>query len=321
MVSGGGQFGSIITVGVCPCWDVTCYVAGADWGEHAELSGQRIEPAGKALNVSKALGWMGRPNTAAGLWGEGDYQQFQDEMKSLNEFVQERMTVVAGKTRRNVTVVDTAGGREMHLRAKSGLATREGLVRLKEDLRGMVQEGSVCVFSGAMPGGVLLGDCLDVLGVCRSAGGRVVVDSSGEALRGAVDAGGLWIIKPNVAELCELLGKEVTDEAEAIAEAASGILDKVETVVVSRGERGAIAVSGEAAVEGSAENDIGVSSTVGCGDYLLAGFLDGLMSSCNISFALERGLKASAAKAYGWAGERSFAEAEEGIKVRVSQVR
>lgn len=317
MVSGGTHFGSIITVGVCPCWDITCCVEGADWGEHVRISSQSCVPAGKALNVSKALAWLGIKSTAAGLWGRSDYQQLLEAIEPSKEFVRADLIVVEGRTRQNVTIIDTVGKREMHLRASSELATRETLTLLKQNIERAVREAGVCVFAGAMPAGELLEGCIGILASCRSAGARIVVDGSGDALKRAVGGGGLWIIKPNVAELCELLGQSITDEPKAIAQAASGLLEKVDIVLVSRGEKGAVVVSREAALQGIVTNSIPALSTVGCGDYLLAGFLDGLTSSCDISSALKRGLKAAAARAFGWAQGLSWAEAESRIEVSV----
>jgi 1-phosphofructokinase family hexose kinase len=316
--SGGGYFSSIITVGVCPCWDITCYVEGADWGAHVRISAQNCEPAGKALNISKALAWLGTKSTAAGLWGRSDYQQLLEGTEPLSEYIRAEFTLVDGRTRRNVTVVDTVGKREMHLRARSELATRETLSLLQKDIERAVRETSVCVFAGAMPGGELLDDCLDMLGACRSAGARIVVDGSGNALKRAVDSGGLWLIKPNLSELCELLDQSITDEPKAITQAACKLLEKVEIVLVSRGEAGAVVVGRETSLQGIVKSSVPALSTVGCGDYLLAGFLDGLVSSDDISFALQRGLKAAAARAFGWAGRISWDDAESRMEAIVS---
>ena len=59
---------SIITVGLSPAWDITCRGKNLNWGGHENIDEQTITPAGKALNVSKALAWMGRESIAAGLW-------------------------------------------------------------------------------------------------------------------------------------------------------------------------------------------------------------------------------------------------------------
>ena len=50
----------IITVGLSPTWDITSQVENPDWGGHINIDEQTIFPAGKALNVSKALAWMGQ---------------------------------------------------------------------------------------------------------------------------------------------------------------------------------------------------------------------------------------------------------------------
>ena len=52
--------GNIITVGLAPAWDLICQGSHLNWGEHPVLDNQQWVAAGKALNVSRALAWMGR---------------------------------------------------------------------------------------------------------------------------------------------------------------------------------------------------------------------------------------------------------------------
>ena len=236
-VSDGVQSGSIITVGLSPCWDITCSVEGADWGDHAELDSQVCVPAGKALNVSKALDWFGAPSTATGLWGKSDHRQMLESMESFAKFVSVRFTVVGGRTRQNITIVDTAGNKEMHLRAKSELTTQSAILRLKREVGRIVGRGDVCVFAGGMPGGELLEESVSVVDACRCRGGRIVVDSSGVFLRRIVEKGDIWMIKPNLAELSELLGRSISDEPRIIVQAVKELLGRVEIVLVSRGEK------------------------------------------------------------------------------------
>jgi fructose-1-phosphate kinase PfkB-like protein len=60
-----------------------------------------------------------------------------------------------------------------------------------------------------------------------------------------------------------------------------------------------------------------VVSTVGCGDYLLAGFLAGLADTDDAQAALATGLQVAAARAWAWTETRSWADAVEHIKVDV----
>jgi len=207
------QASKIITIGLSPAWDITCRGQSLDWGLHKYIDEQTIQPAGKALNISKALAWMGQRNIAAGLWGRNDYQQMVSAVCSLWPPIKVKMTPVAGSTRRNVTVVDTANNRDMHLRNLSKLTSRAALKRLKTDLEAMINKKSICVFAGALPEGELLGDVVRIVKSCRHCGAKIVLDTSGPALRKIVNTGEVWLIKPNVNELRELLGEEVKDNA------------------------------------------------------------------------------------------------------------
>ncbi|MGE5295047.1 MAG: hypothetical protein ACM3VT_09480, partial [Solirubrobacterales bacterium] len=122
--------GRIITVGVSPAWDVTCLGRGLDWGRHAIIDEQIVRPAGKAMNVSFALAWMGCSSVAAGLWGRDDHEEMEAAVARLSGLVEPRMTIVEGRTRRNVSVVDIQAHREMHLRDRKSLASIDNLKKL-----------------------------------------------------------------------------------------------------------------------------------------------------------------------------------------------
>ena len=98
----------IITIGLSPAWDVTCCGRNLDWDSHQDIDEQSIRPAGKALNVSKALAWMGKQNIAAGLWGRDDYQRMARAAQKMWPSIKLKMTTFGGATRQNVTTVDTA---------------------------------------------------------------------------------------------------------------------------------------------------------------------------------------------------------------------
>ncbi|MHC4124139.1 MAG: hypothetical protein ACYSSI_11240, partial [Planctomycetota bacterium] len=94
--------GKIITVGLCPCWDMVCGLGSIDWGGHEIVDSCDNRPAGKALNISKALAWMGQKSTAAGLWGKEDFDQMRRAMEGFSNKVTLKMTAAKGRTRWNV---------------------------------------------------------------------------------------------------------------------------------------------------------------------------------------------------------------------------
>lgn len=318
-----GKMNRIITVGLSPAWDITCQGRQLDWGRHEVISSASSRPAGKALNISRALAWMGTKTIAAGLWGQQDYEQMLEAISPLRRLITIKMTSVAGATRKNITVIDMANNREMHLRAVSGLASQKTFTKLRTDLEKIVTRNGVCVFAGSMPPKELLDDVVSIVNLCRSKGAKIAVDTSGEALKRIVDSGNVWLIKPNVNELSELLGEQIKDTPSSLARAGRELLNKksVDFVLISRGRKGAIVVTKKSAWQGrniSAHKR--VLSTVGCGDFLLAGFLKSLRGKADVGSALETAIKVATARALGWTEKRQWTQVQRRIKVQVDRM-
>jgi 1-phosphofructokinase len=312
---------SIITIGLSPAWDITCRGRNIDWGRHQEIDEQTIRPAGKALNVSKALAWMGRRNIAAGLWGGTDYPQMLAAVKSLWPQIRVKLTAIAGSTRQNITVVDSAEDKEMHLRNKRHLVSAEALEKLCADLGKIVHKGSICVFAGTMPDGGFLGEIMKIVEFCKSRRAKIVLDTSGRPLKEIIDTtGSVWLIKPNVEELCELLGERIKDGPVSLAKAGRRLLDKVEIVLISRGAKGAVVVTKNGAWQGRCIGRAEVFSTVGCGDFLLAGFLKALNDGSGMSAALESAIKVATARAWGRTEKTSWTNVQKEIQVQVRRI-
>ncbi len=312
--------GKIVTIGLCPSWDTICLFDGIEWGQHKTVSSASSRPAGKALNISQALAWMGQESIAAGLWGRDDYQQMLKAMRPLGRLVKVKMTAVDGGTRRNITVVDTANDREMHLRNRSELASRKALRKLEADLGVIVHKGSVCVFAGVMPEDEFVGDVVRIVKSCRGRGARIVVDTYGNALEQILETGAAWLIKPNVEELRELLGEQITDSPAGLVRAGRKLVDKAEIVVISRGQKGGVVVTKKGAWQGRCAGRGRVLSTVGCGDYLLGGFLKGLKDKSDAGSALGTAIKVATAKAWGWTDKMPWLGVQSKIKVQVGQM-
>lgn len=334
----------IITIGLSPCWDRTIEIAGINWGEHKIVSSQKITPAGKALNINKALAWMGIDSTAAGLWGKEDFPQMKNALtshsrESGNPRINIRFTKVPGRTRENITIIDTANKRQMHLRSKSDLANAKSLKLLKQDLKKIIVKHSFCIFAGAMPD-----EAIPLVELAKKKAVAVVVDTSGPALKKIVSKGGLFLIKPNVEELSELVGKKVRNEEKEIIAASKKLLTKVKFILVSRGEKGAMLIFRHSSAEfipshcngvpekilNSRSDDIIVLSakyagkkypvynTVACGDYLLAGFIHRFCPCIdNTIRALKDGVTAATAKAFGLNEKLPWKQVGQKLKVKV----
>jgi 1-phosphofructokinase family hexose kinase len=309
----------IITVGFSPAWDVTCAGKNLAWGKHPVLDSIDLKPAGKALNVSKALAWLGKPSIACGLWGENDFEMMESHFQHQNK-IKIKMTKAAGATRQNITIIDSAQKKDMHLRAKSLLANKASMAKLVKDLSKIVHKNSICVFSGAMPEGKELVKAGEIINMCKKRNAKVAIDSSGSAYKKIVDGGGLFLLKPNVNELCELVGRKIPDNAGSLVDAAKKLLSKAEYVLVSRGSMGAILVTKNKVLLAQAKLKKDAVNTVCCGDFLLAGFLKGILENTSLEKAIETALKTATAKAWGLS-EKNWQAVSKKIDVIFAEVK
>lgn len=305
----------IITVGLNPVWDRTCYVEGLDWGDHTVMASQTLVPAGKALNISRALAWLSVPSTAAGLWGAADYSDMTETLSELKDMIRPAFTTVEGKTRQNVTVVDTQNNREMHLRSAETLVTPDALSKLQRDILEYINPCDAVVFAGSIPQGAVQDECVSIISNARSECASLIVDTSGSALGKVVNSGNISVIKPNLEELSELLGEPIENDVEKVVSAARQLCDRVEVVIVSLGQQGAVAVTKGTAVYCSVKEHLCKAiHTVGCGDYLLAGYVS---VDADLGQKLSTGVMAATAKAWGWVGNKSWPEVQQEIEIEI----
>jgi 1-phosphofructokinase family hexose kinase len=304
----------IVTIGLSPCWDRTIEIDGINWGQHKIISSQKISPAGKAFNINKVLAWLGVETTAAGPWGSEDYKQMRQAVAALRNLIKIKFTKVPGLTRQNITIVDTVNKRQIHLRSKSTLANTNSLKLLKKDLQKIITKNSFCIFAGAMPD-----NAISLIESAKKTGAAVVIDTSGLALKKIVAKGGLYLIKPNIEELGEIIGRKISNETSAIISASKKLLKKSEFILVSRAEKGAILVGKEFVLSARyIGKKYDVYNTVGCGDFLLAGFLSHFCPLIhNVKRSLEYGIKAATAKAFGLNEKLTWAQAAKKFKIAI----
>jgi 6-phosphofructokinase 2 len=106
--------------------------------------------------------------------------------------------------------------------------------------------------------------------VGKDGGTKVIIDVSGEALEQALKEG-LYLIKPNIREFRELVGKEIKEESQIKAAAQKMVKNgRCEVLVISLGAASALMVSEEIA-EHILPPTVPIVSKVGAGDSMVAG--------------------------------------------------
>lgn len=149
------------------------------------------------------------------------------------------------------------------------------------------------VFSGSLPGAMSAEWYGELLCAVRR-GPRVIVDAKRATLRRALDSG-VYLVKPNVRELGEVVGRELAQDI-AIEQAARELVAAgcAEVVLVSLGRGGAILVTADRLEHFSAPS-VPTRSRVGAGDSMVGGLTAALVQKRTLDDAVRFGVAAGAA--------------------------
>jgi 1-phosphofructokinase len=224
------------------------------------------------VNVACCLADLGTGVAATGFLGAENPGLFEAAFAAHG--VVDRFVRVPGSTRTGLKIVDDrAETTDINF---PGIApTREELAELRERIESLVEPGGWFVLSGSVPAGVPDGVYKTMIDRIHELGGKVVLDTSGAPLREAL-ASLPEVLKPNVEELAELVGRLLATLADVRAAAKSLVARGVRLVVVSMGAEGALFVSREGALLARPPQVV-VCSTVGAGDAMVGGIVHGLV--------------------------------------------
>lgn len=260
----------IITVTPNPSVDRTLEIAALVRGAVHRISGEHQEPSGKGVNVSRALTANDVPTRAVVPLGGAE----GDELESLlrAEGVSLSAVRIAGRVRVNISLTEPDGS-ATKINAEGPTLSAHEVAALLDASQSLAGGAAWVLGSGSLPPGVP-GDFYALLAAAAHASGaRFALDSSGAALRAGL-TGQPDVVKPNVEELAEAVGRRLATVADAVAAARELMTLGAGSVVVSLGRDGALLVD----VHGVAHAEAAVASprsTVGAGDALLAGYLAG----------------------------------------------
>ena len=282
----------IITLTMNPAIDKSSAVdqVVAEWKLRCEPP--TYEPGGGGLNVSRAIRKLGGDSLALYAAGGFSGQVLSDLLD--REGLNHQAMAIAGLTRENFTVLEKSTGQQYRFGMPGPTITEAEWQRCLEELSGLLPQVDYLVASGRLPPGVPPDFYAQLARLAREHDTRLIVDTSGEALRLAVEEG-VFLIKPNLREFAELMGRESVEglEEERLARelVATG---QSETVVVSLGAAGILAASAESAERVRAPL-VPIKSKVGAGDSTVAGIVLALARGQSWREAVRFGVAAGAA--------------------------
>ncbi len=252
----------------------------------------RQDPGGGGVNVARVLRELGGRSVAiypaGGLAGQR-LRALLDETGLEHDPVP-----IAGSTRESWTVLETGTNAQYRFVLPGPeLATADWEACLARLAR-LEPPPEYVVASGSLPPGVPADFYARLASAARRRGTRVVLDTSGDALREGVK-GGVYLVKPNLRELAQLAGAEPADEEGQLAAARELVTrGSAQVVVVSLGAAGALLVS-ERVTERVRAPTVPIRSRVGAGDSTVAGIVLGLARGDDLRLAVRRGVAAGTA--------------------------
>jgi 1-phosphofructokinase family hexose kinase len=300
----------VVTVTLNTAIDRVLEAPGLAIGEHLKVKQVSRQPAGKAINVSRALAILGGDSIATGLVGRDELDMFEAELHQAGPGrVICQLLTVRGATRENITIIDPQAHVDLHLRDEGFAVTEQDVRRMRTKIDLLARPDALVIFSGSLPRGLSAEAFGGMVIAALRASAKVVLDVEGALLRKTLSTMSalstadapmprLWMVKPNRQELEQAFDEDELNDASAVMAAARRLGKQAHWVALSLGPEGAWLVGDQGVWRGEVElAEREVANTVGCGDCLLAGLLWGQMQGYHPARVLREGLAAAAANA------------------------
>lgn len=228
----------------------------------------QLDAGGGGINVSKGICKLGGRSTAVFPSGGATGLRLQAILQEAG--VEMRVHAVPGETRENFSVTETSTNLQYRF-TLPGLDIEESQADTMLNIVAQLQPDYL-VASGSLPPGLPVTYYEKVAAFAKKINARFVLDTSGAALKAAADEG-LYLLKPNLAELSALVGVEKL-EMNQVDDAALEVIQhgSCEVVVVSLGAQGALLVTRDG-FEHIPAPPAKKRSTVGAGDSMVAGMV------------------------------------------------
>jgi 1-phosphofructokinase len=268
----------IATVTLNPAIDQTVRVNNFRTNTVNRGQAMQFNAGGKGVNVASFLADTGHEVAVTGFLGQDNAEIF--ERFFARKGIADHFVRIPGETRTGVKIVDEANQHTTDINMPGLTPPPEAVEALFAQIEQLAASCDWFVLAGALPPGVPTTTYATIITRLKELGKRVVLDTSGEALRRGVQAGPT-VIKPNIDELQELTGQTLANEFDIELASSELMNDSIRLVVVSMGERGAMFVDQESALV-AVPPTVTVKSTVGAGDALVAGLLAGLVQGMSL---------------------------------------
>lgn len=282
----------IVTLTLNPALDVSTAVARVVPAHKLRCAPPRLDPGGGGLNVARVIQRLG--GSALAVYPVGGPTGERLTALLAADGAATLPQPIAGETRESFTVTDQGDAAEYRFVLPGPALTGAEQDRCIEAAIAAAPAGGFLVASGSLPPGVEPRRLRDLARRARAADLRLVVDTSGAPLAAALE-GGVYLAKPNLRELSDLVGRPLATTSERLRACRDLIAGAAaEIVALSLGAEGALMVTRDAAWA-SPGLPVKPVSTVGAGDSFLGGLLWALGRDLGPADGLRHAMAAGAA--------------------------
>jgi 6-phosphofructokinase 2 len=276
----------IITITFSPCVDKSTAVSSLIPEKKMKCTAPKLEPGGGGINVARVIKKLG--GTATAIFPSGGYTgKFLNHLMNIEE-VPFTHIQIKNETRENVIVLDESTNKQYRFGMPSAALLETEWQQCLHAVEKIKDIGYIIV-SGSLPLGVPINIYAQISKITKKKNAKLIIDTSGAALRAAYKET-VYLLKPNMAELCTLAGKALLHENE-VEENAKLIIAKgdCEILIISMGEKGAMLVTKDI-TETIKPPQVKRKSTVGAGDSMVAGIVYYLSEGKSIVEAAKYGV-------------------------------
>ena len=260
----------IATITINPAIDIFVNVSHVEPTRKLRCSAPKRDPGGGGINVARVAHRLG--STVAAIYPAGGAIGKLLQRLVEREGIDSVTTPSHVETRENFTAFENDTGEQYRFVLPGSALHRAEWEACLDRLATLPDKPKIVVASGSIPPGVPDDFYALVARCAKKLGAKMVLDTSGAALKSAL-AEGVTLIKPNHHELASFVGGQLDGENDYIAACRKLIADKrVEAVALTLGEDGALLVTADGAWR-SEPMHIEVVSTVGAGDSFLGGMV------------------------------------------------
>jgi 6-phosphofructokinase 2 len=288
---------SIVTLTINPAVDIATSTPRLLPTDKMRCDTPCFDPGGGGINVARTVLALGEQATAVFPAGGNTGRLLEQLVREAG--VTAHSVPVAGTTREDMSVTETTSADQYRFVFPGVPLTTGEQQRCLDAVAERVFGARFLVASGSLPPGVP-GDFYQLLAERAEGWGvPLIVDTSGAALRHL--RGGVYLLKPSVRELGQMVGRQLRDRDEQVSVARLLITAGVtQIVVVSLGAEGALAVTAQSETWFPAVAEPVVSG-IGAGDAMVGGLAVGLARGLVLDDAVRLGIAAATA-ALGTAG-------------------